>query len=197
MPAEIGRLSLVRTILLYSNSLTGEGPTEIGELSLVRTLYLSSNSLTGKVPTEIGRLSLLQSLYYLSSNGLTGEVPTEIGGLSSLSILDLSYNSLSGIAHTDRGNRAADLRPLFQLVRLPHPRTAELRLLCGVPLPTADVTAACAAAAAGTAPLPASPAIVATYAVAPDNPAAGACSRRDAHRCRYPARDPDAPRSLW
>ena len=95
IPPELGGLSSLRTLFLFGNKLTGEIPPELGSLSNLGHLYLSSNKLTGEIPPELGDLSNLGRVY-LSSNELTGEIPPELGGLSNLGYLDLSSNELTG-----------------------------------------------------------------------------------------------------
>ena len=51
--------------------LNGEIPTELGGLSNLTELYLWSNQLTGGIPTELGGLSNLIGLY-LGSNLFDG-----------------------------------------------------------------------------------------------------------------------------
>ena len=65
------------------NQLTGTIPAELGQLTQLQRLFLWSNQLTGEIPVELGQLSQLQSLS-LSGNQLTGEIPVELGQLSQL-----------------------------------------------------------------------------------------------------------------
>ena len=95
MPAELGSLSSLQRLHLYSNQLNGTVPAELGSLSSLQRLYLYNNQLNGTVPAELGSLSSLQYLY-LYSNQLTGAVPAELGSLSSLQYLYLSSNQFSG-----------------------------------------------------------------------------------------------------
>jgi internalin A len=91
LPLEIGQLSNLSELYLYSNQLTTL-PTEIGQLSNLTVLDLNSNQLT-TLPAEIGQLSNLTVLD-LNSNQLT-TLPAEIGQLSNLTLLDLNFNQLT------------------------------------------------------------------------------------------------------
>lgn len=79
---------------LSHNRLTGAIPAEIRKLSKLRTLDLSDNAMTG-LPAEVGQLKDLRTLD-LSNNQLTG-LPMELGALTSLETLDLRGNPYSKI----------------------------------------------------------------------------------------------------
>lgn len=64
-------------------------------LSLVISLDLSGNILSGDLPEEITKWLGLVALN-LSKNHITGHIPTSISKLGQLSSLDLSSNMLSG-----------------------------------------------------------------------------------------------------
>ena len=69
---------------LGENALSGEIPAELGSLSNLITLVLQRNELSGEIPPELGSLSNLLTLD-LQSNDLGGEIPAELGSLSNLS----------------------------------------------------------------------------------------------------------------
>jgi len=93
VPAEIGRLSALRVLILSVNELTSL-PAEIGQLTSLEWLSLYGNELTS-VPAEIGRLTSLRQLD-LNDNQLTS-VPAEIGQLTSLTRLSLYANKLTSV----------------------------------------------------------------------------------------------------
>ena len=96
LPAALGDLTNLRTLILWSNDeLTGPIPAWLGDLTNLRWLILGGNGLTGEIPPELAGLSNLTSLD-LRSNGLTGEIPPELGGLSNLTSLILNSNRLTG-----------------------------------------------------------------------------------------------------
>ena len=82
----------VTKIKLGWRQLTGSIPAELGSLTELESLILSSNSLSGSIPSELGNLTNLEGLY-LNSNSLTGSVPAELGNLTNLSELRLSNNN--------------------------------------------------------------------------------------------------------
>ena len=88
-------LSLVTSIDLSNNYLSGEIPKELTKLLGLRFLNLSNNHLTGRIPEKIGDMKQLESLD-LSMNSLTGEIPSSFSAMSFLARLNLSYNNLSG-----------------------------------------------------------------------------------------------------
>ncbi|GER55594.1 receptor-like protein, partial [Striga asiatica] len=88
-------LSLVTSIDLSNNTLSGEIPREVTSLVELRTLNLSRNNLTGSIPHNIGNMKQLESLDF-SMNSLSGEIPGSITTMSFLNSLNLSYNHLTG-----------------------------------------------------------------------------------------------------
>ncbi len=88
IPAEIGQLSMLRSLHIWHNQLTGQIPVELGQLANLQSLGLGDNQLTGEIPSELGQLANLRGLY-LYDNQLTGEIPTELGQLGNLRSLNL------------------------------------------------------------------------------------------------------------
>jgi internalin A len=91
LPAEIGRLTKLRSLDLGFNKLSSL-PEEFGQLSNLQTLHLFNNKLSS-LPAKIGRLTKLRSLD-LHNNQLS-YLPGEIGQLTNLQFLDLRSNQLS------------------------------------------------------------------------------------------------------
>ena len=89
---EIGNLTNLSKLYLYSNQLTGEIPPEIGNLTNLTGLLLYDNQLTGTIPTEIGNLTNLEVLY-LSDNQLTGEIPESMCNLVDNNCFIFIYNN--------------------------------------------------------------------------------------------------------
>ncbi|KAH0461820.1 hypothetical protein IEQ34_009395 [Dendrobium chrysotoxum] len=88
-------LSLLRSIDMSSNDLSGHIPEEITALAALQNLNLSSNHLTGVIPEKLGNMQSLESLD-LSMNNISGTIPQSLSSLTSMSSLNLSYNNLSG-----------------------------------------------------------------------------------------------------
>ncbi|WVZ13937.1 hypothetical protein V8G54_011503 [Vigna mungo] len=88
-------LSLLNSIDLSNNQLSGEIPKEIEGLFGLVSLNLSRNQLTGKIPSNVGELSSLEFLD-LSQNQLVGSIPSSLAQIDRLTMLDLSHNYLSG-----------------------------------------------------------------------------------------------------
>ena len=95
IPAELGNLTGLSSLLLSDNQLTGEIPAELGNLTNLWSLLLDGNQLTGKIPSELGNLTELRDLY-LQNNQLTGEIPSELGNLARLDSLRLENNRFTG-----------------------------------------------------------------------------------------------------
>lgn len=95
VPASLGSLAALNRLVLSGNMLHGQIPPTMGLLKNLLILDLSCNSLSGEVPTTFGGLGSLLKLD-LSSNSLSGKLPEQLGGMRNLSLLDLRNNSLSG-----------------------------------------------------------------------------------------------------
>uniref|UniRef100_A0A0E0A0V5 non-specific serine/threonine protein kinase n=1 Tax=Oryza glumipatula TaxID=40148 RepID=A0A0E0A0V5_9ORYZ len=92
----IGLLTQLVYLDLSSNiGLGGPLPAEIGNLGQLTTLILAGCSFTGAIPKEIGNLSKLWFMA-LNSNKFTGGIPPSIGLLTNLFYLDLADNQLTG-----------------------------------------------------------------------------------------------------
>ncbi|KAG6538898.1 receptor-like protein EIX2 [Zingiber officinale] len=88
-------LSLLVSIDLSDNNLSGEVPGELMGLSGLLVLNLSRNQLHGEVLQQI---SELQNLLFLdlSNNQFNGSIPASMASMSFLSYLNLSNNNFSG-----------------------------------------------------------------------------------------------------
>ena len=103
IPAWLGDLSNLRALNLWSNELTGPIPAALGDLTNLESLWLGWNELTGPIPAWLGDLSNLVELV-LQVNELTGPIPAELGDLSNLQWLDLSFNYLTGPIPAELGD---------------------------------------------------------------------------------------------
>ena len=92
IPVELGNLTSLQELSLWSNELSGEIPTELGSLTSLKRLYLTQNMLSGAIPVALGKLTNLEQLS-LSQNELSGAIPAELGDLASLQILYLNGNA--------------------------------------------------------------------------------------------------------
>jgi len=89
-------LSNVRpTISVANNSLSGNIPVEIGRLKMLRGLVLSHNNFSGNIPDQLSELTNLEALY-LSENQLSGEIPASLSSLHFLSSFSVANNNLHG-----------------------------------------------------------------------------------------------------
>ncbi|XP_015881812.3 receptor-like protein EIX2 [Ziziphus jujuba] len=88
-------LSLLTSLDLSGNNLSGGLPIEITKLLGLVVMNLSRNHISGYIPESISELKQLSSLD-LSSNEFSGVIPRSLGLLSFLGFLNLSKNNLSG-----------------------------------------------------------------------------------------------------
>ncbi len=101
----------IRMINLGHNDFHGSIPGRIAPRkdSILQTLILSENRLSGTIPEALSLLSNLNKID-LSSNHLHGEIPTQLGNLHLLQHLHLNNNFLVGaipqslaVAHPEKG----------------------------------------------------------------------------------------------
>ncbi|XP_009379688.1 BRASSINOSTEROID INSENSITIVE 1-associated receptor kinase 1-like [Pyrus x bretschneideri] len=93
--AQLGVLSKLQYLELYSNNITGTIPPELGGLSNLVSLDLYLNNLHGTIPETLGNLGKLRFLR-LNNNTLVGNIPMTLTKIESLQVLDLSNNNLTG-----------------------------------------------------------------------------------------------------
>ncbi|CAL8107836.1 unnamed protein product [Prunus armeniaca] len=93
--SQLGVLSNLQYLELYSNNITGNIPAELGTLTNLVSLDLYLNSLRGTIPDTLGKLEKLRFLR-LNNNTLTGNIPMALTKIQSLQVLDLSNNNLTG-----------------------------------------------------------------------------------------------------
>ena len=98
IPASLGALASLQSLVLVENNLTGTVPAELGALVKLRRLVLSGNGLSGPIPATLGNARRHDELLIvdLSKNHLTGSLPASLGGLRGLLKMDLSNNQLDG-----------------------------------------------------------------------------------------------------
>ena len=85
----------VTELFLQENRLTGELPAELGDLSELRILGLWSNELTGEIPPELARLTDLEQ-FAVGGNRLHGTVPEWLADFRNLEELHLPTNRFTG-----------------------------------------------------------------------------------------------------
>ncbi|GMN51069.1 hypothetical protein TIFTF001_020229 [Ficus carica] len=88
-------LSLLVSLDLSQNNLSGEIPEQLTSLLGLMSLNLSGNILRGSIPYKIGDMTWIQSLD-LSRNQLSGKIPPSMSHLTFVSQFNVSYNNLSG-----------------------------------------------------------------------------------------------------
>ena len=106
IPSELGHLTGLKSLNLFSNQLSGPIPPELGQLTNLELLHLDYNQLTGPIPPELGQLTALSTILGLSGNRLTGPIPPELGRLTNLERLQLHENGLSGPIPPELGQLA-------------------------------------------------------------------------------------------
>ena len=92
IPAQLGNLTGLRSLVLPGHRLTGSIPPRLGRLANLTELYLSRNQLEGAIPTQLGALTNLNTLR-LEDNRLSGVIPSQLGDLPRLRRIDLKRNA--------------------------------------------------------------------------------------------------------
>lgn len=115
-------LTLMTSMDLSDNNISGEIPQEITNLFELRSLNLSGNHLKGNIPQQIGDMMKQMESLDLSRNQFSGQIPPSMSKLTFLNHLNLSYNNLSGPIPTSTQLQGLD------------PSSFIGNKLCGLPL---------------------------------------------------------------
>ncbi|XP_028089490.1 BRASSINOSTEROID INSENSITIVE 1-associated receptor kinase 1-like isoform X3 [Camellia sinensis] len=93
---QLGLLTNLQYLELYSNNISGRIPIELGNLTSLVSLDLYLNNLSSIIPDTLGKLQKLRFLR-LNNNTLSGTIPMPLTTINSLQVLDLSNNQLTGV----------------------------------------------------------------------------------------------------
>ncbi|OUJ69392.1 hypothetical protein BXP70_26510 [Hymenobacter crusticola] len=96
LPASLGQLTQLQSLIIWGNPLSGPLPASFSQLTRLQYVDLHGNYLNGPLPTTA--LSQLHQLNYLDLGGnqFSGTLPFELGQLTQLKMLSLAQNQLSG-----------------------------------------------------------------------------------------------------
>ena len=99
IPSTFSSLSLLHSMDLSTNSLSGTLPEYISTFSNLHILRLDHNKFQGSLPSSWDAPQLPNLIIFsLSHNALSGSIqPNTWGRFTHLSILDFSFNSFTGI----------------------------------------------------------------------------------------------------
>ncbi|XP_075479786.1 putative inactive receptor kinase At1g48480 [Primulina tabacum] len=95
-PNTLSGLTLLRTLSLRLNHLSGPLPSDLSQLSQLRNIYLQGNQFSGPVPEFLFSLRALVRLN-LASNNFSGQIPSGFNNLTRLRTLYLEDNEFSGV----------------------------------------------------------------------------------------------------
>ncbi|XP_062008629.1 receptor-like protein EIX1 isoform X1 [Rosa rugosa] len=96
IPSNIGDvMPSLSDLDISRNGLSGSIPLSLGNLSLLTTMVLSNNYLSGEIPHFWNNIPFLY-IVDMSNNSLSGTIPRSMDSLGSLLYLILSSNNLSG-----------------------------------------------------------------------------------------------------
>lgn len=95
IPADLGGLSELETLIFFRNTLTGPIPQSFSGLAKAKLVVLAGNRLSGPIPPALGGMTSLKQ-FHSYGNALTS-IPPELGQLDSLEVVNLSSNRLTSI----------------------------------------------------------------------------------------------------
>ncbi|KAJ1275895.1 hypothetical protein BS78_05G171100 [Paspalum vaginatum] len=102
IPQEIGRLKILKFLLLAETMLEAKEPsdwkfmTALTNCSQLSLLSLSSCNLGGALPNSVSNLSTTMTGFYIDGNKISGTIPKDIDNLINLQALNLSSNYFTG-----------------------------------------------------------------------------------------------------
>jgi len=143
LPTELGYLTRLTILSLYSNQLTGTLPTQLAALTRLGDMNFGSNQLTGSLPTELGMMTSL-SIIHVDTNQFIGTLPSELGALSSLT--DLCVWSQREVVHqsdAETTNLSGWFMMLMRGVGLAMLPSQPLTLHGAQPFPLSPLTCVC------------------------------------------------------
>ncbi|KAG5534347.1 hypothetical protein RHGRI_022466 [Rhododendron griersonianum] len=94
-PDTFQNLTLLHTLSLRFNRLSGPLPVSLFSLPSLRALYLQQNHFSGLVPDSLSNLTSLVRLN-LAGNNFSGQIPPSLNNLTRLATLYLQNNNFSG-----------------------------------------------------------------------------------------------------
>ncbi len=100
IPTELCDLTILRSLHLSGNVLSGSIPRCINNMSNLKLLDLTYNQLSGKIPETLCQVPEMNEVRF-GFNELTGEIPTCFGSMKSVTQLVLHENALEGKLPTD------------------------------------------------------------------------------------------------
>ncbi|KAG6714464.1 hypothetical protein I3842_05G203800 [Carya illinoinensis] len=105
---KINTSTLLGSLNLSNNTLSGELPDCWTHFHDLVVLNLANNNFYGKIPDSMGSLVSIQ-LLHLSNNGFVGKIPMFLHNCSKLITIDLGANHLSGMVPPWIGNSLQNL----------------------------------------------------------------------------------------
>ncbi|XP_039117513.1 leucine-rich repeat receptor-like protein kinase PEPR1 [Dioscorea cayenensis subsp. rotundata] len=110
-PVEIWRIKSLEEVLVYNNSLSGLLSPVMTELRNLKNVTLFNNRFSGVIPQGLGINSSLVQIDF-TNNNFVGGIPPNICHGKQLEVLNLGYNLLEGNVPADVGN-CSSLRRLI------------------------------------------------------------------------------------
>ncbi|KAI4333509.1 hypothetical protein L6164_018303 [Bauhinia variegata] len=102
IPESFAKLPLLQ-LSLVDNQISGSIPAELGDIITLESLVLEDDLLEGQLPSKLGNLVRLQRLR-LTANNFTGPIPESFGKLKNLTILTIDGSRISGKIPSFIGN---------------------------------------------------------------------------------------------
>ncbi|KAK4757524.1 hypothetical protein SAY87_018825 [Trapa incisa] len=94
---QLGHLTQLQYLELYSNNISGGIPDELGNLTNLVSMDLYLNSLTGPIPTTLGKLSKLRFMYGTCSSLLLS--PLSLDAFQPSERRNSTIKSLASVTH--------------------------------------------------------------------------------------------------
>ncbi|CAB9529592.1 leucine Rich Repeat [Seminavis robusta] len=133
IPSEVGLLSnTLEGLSLLDNQLTGSLPEQLWQLSHLKTIIVGRNSFGGSIASDIGyRMPKIQTVM-LDRNQFSGVIPSSLGLCTNLKVADFDGNPFIGQIPSELGQAQLMHRLFLADTNLSGSVPSELGLLTGL-----------------------------------------------------------------
>ncbi|RCV04745.1 hypothetical protein SETIT_1G025600v2 [Setaria italica] len=95
LPKELGRMPMLKSIVLESNQIEGPIPPELGNIISLERFFISANNITGELPPTFSRLTNMTD-FRIDGTSISGKIPSFIKNWQRVNRIDMQGTLMSG-----------------------------------------------------------------------------------------------------